>query len=136
MLLRKAFSRFVIIGCTNTLVSFMVFQISLFLLPPLPIRAAVAQVICYIPGLIWSFYWNSKWTFKQHNTGISTFGRFVIIQLFFLTISSLFIGIGVDYMKLSPTLVWIIIMSFIIILNFLATKYFVFKNTLLTDTYS
>ena len=136
MLLSKAFFRFLFIGCTNTLVSFMVFQTSLFLLPPFPIRAAIAQFTCYIPGLIWSFYWNSRWTFKQHNSGISTFNRFVTMQLFFMTISSLLIGIGVDYLKLPPTLTWIVIMSFFVILNLLSTKYFVFKNTLHTNTYS
>jgi len=127
MITREECIRFLTIGVSNTILGFSLFHLSLFLLPPISFKASTAQVISYVPAVLWSYFWNSRWTFKQNMMTGNSFARFIGVQLLLIALSILFIGLLVDLWRYSPTLSWIAVMSFIAVLNFLLTKYFVFS---------
>ncbi len=129
MQLSRQVIRFIIVGISNTIIGYSIFLLSLYLLPPIAIRAALSQVICYIPALLWSYYWNSRWTFGGAMMSNQSFARFIMVQLSLFALSSLIIGLGVDYAGLPASPVWFVVMAFIIVLNFLATKFIVFRAT-------
>lgn len=130
MILDNRLVRFALVGCSNTLISFTIFYFFLLFLSDSSIKGVLAQGISYVPSIFWSYYWNSRWTFQGRvgSNSINNFGAFATAQVIFLVLSSLLVGIGVDYFKFMPTLVWITVSTLIVILNFLASKKIIFDR--------
>ncbi len=80
--------RFVIVGVSNTLIDFLIFNLLVAFTTILPVPASV---ISYSVGLLNSFIWNRTWTFK-HGTrrGLqSEFPRFVVVNLIGLAVNAI-----------------------------------------------
>ena len=146
----KQFSRFIIVGCVNFAVSFVVFYIFynylklsglLFtVLGPAgdflerglqgigaeSADATLANIIGYSAGIINSFTWNKLWTFKAKHETASQFGRFLRLNLACLLLSSLSLFIFTDYLGFPYGPVWFIAMSIVTLINFAVSKYWVF----------
>jgi putative flippase GtrA len=120
------FKRFVVVGLTNTVISYAAFRAMLVLLPQTDRRATIAQAVAYAAGVGWSFFWNRRWTFSAVPNG--RFWRFLIVQLGCLISSSLAVGFLVDNVGLPATPVWIFVMAAITILNFLAVRFWAFAT--------
>ena len=73
----RTFWKFSIVGATNTIVDIG----ALFILTrSLGIGAISANLISVEIAIIWSFTWNSIWTFSKRNTGDSLIKRVLIFQ--------------------------------------------------------
>ena len=121
--------RFVIIGISNTLLSYLVFICSYHSIIKLEHAALIAQILAYCSGIIWSYYWNSRWTFANPNVNHSnTFIRFVLSQIIFAVLSAISIGLLVDQLKFHATLSWICVMGLLTAANFLISKMWVFRE--------
>lgn len=63
------FVRFGIVGVSNTVISYIIYVVSLWVLNKVQIFAdynyVVAQVIVFILSVLWSFYWNNKMVFVE-----------------------------------------------------------------------
>ena len=60
------FLKFALVGVLNTVVDFLVFQLFNLTLGWM----YLAQVIGYCAGILNSYFWNSRWTFrKEHRRG-------------------------------------------------------------------
>ena len=66
----KAFMQFVkfgVVGLSNTLISYLIYVISLLIFRKMGILLRsgylVAQVMAFILSVLWSFYWNNKLVF-------------------------------------------------------------------------
>lgn len=116
------FAKFILVGCSNTLISFSVFHVTLLALPDLALKGGLAQGISYIPAIFWSYYWNSRWTFNQTTARKNTLLSFTLVQVMFLIISSVLVSVGVDYLNFPPTIVWFVVSAFITICNFIISK--------------
>jgi putative flippase GtrA len=121
--------RFILVGCSNFVVSFLTFQVFLKATDDFLMRLAVAQVTSYGAGLIWSFIWNRRYTFRSFGPWSTQFMKFLTIQLILAGASALLIWLIADILfHLHATLSWFIVMCPITILNFYLTRKYVFNT--------
>lgn len=147
----KQLIRFCIVGCANFGISYSVFFLSYrywpfsVLLTALPdggaghvaaalqqfgiasIDAACANVTGFAAGMANSFIWNKLWTFKAPAETRTQARRFIVVNLACLLFSTGSVFVFTDLNKLPYNLVWIVTMAFVTIMNFVASKYWVFK---------
>lgn len=77
------FFRFCLVGAVNTGVDFMVFA----LLSNLGVLLLPAQVVSYTCGILNSFLLNRKWTFSSRRRSTGQLLRFLLLNLFTLSIT-------------------------------------------------
>jgi len=123
------FARFMIVGLSNFLVSYVTFLFFITILPKSPLSAGIAQAVSYSAGIVWSYYWNGRWTFRMHSTQGNAFMKFLLLQLLLMIISSFSIGVCVNQSSLAPGIIWVLVMCPVTVLNFLGTRHFVFQHT-------
>lgn len=117
-----------IVGLSNFLVSYVTFLFFIAILPKSSLSAGMAQALSYSDGIVWSYYWNGRWTFRMNFRQGSTFMRFLLWQLTLMAISSISIGVWVDRSSLAPGIIWVLVMIPVTVLNFVGTRQFVFRR--------
>jgi len=91
------------------------------------IDAATANVIGFGAGMVNSFLWNKLWTFQMPENTEKQIRKFIITNLICLLVSTISILIFTDINHWPYHIVWIVTMSFVTILNFVMSKYWVFS---------
>lgn len=148
----RQFLRFCIVGCSNMLVTYIVFYLCYEKLQPmnalfdmvemwqmdatgvvqagdnLPVDGAFANVISYSCGTINSFLLNKTWTFKVQDKTREQARRFLILNLFCLALSTAGIFVFVDILNQPYKIVWLLTMGLVTIVNFLGNKHWTFKK--------
>lgn len=129
------FVKFGIVGLTNTVVSYVIYVVSLLALQKagfLPeIDYLVAQFIGFVLSVLWSFYWNNKFVF-QDNEGkrnlwqalLKTYMSYAFTGLFLNSILSL---LWVEVFHWSKMIAPIINLLVSVPLNFIMNKFWAFK---------
>ena len=115
--------RFGVVGVSNAVISFAAFWSAHHLMP-----AMGAQCVSYAVGMIWSYYWNRRWTFESQGQVASEAGRFFTLQIGFMLLSSGLLGLLVDRMHWPSGPTWLGVMVLITVLNFLASRFWAFKK--------
>ena len=78
------FLKFALVGVLNTVVDFLVFQLFNLTLGWM----YLAQVIGYCAGILNSYFWNSRWTFrKEHRRSAREVVTFLVVNLVSLGVS-------------------------------------------------
>ena len=78
------FIKFNIVGVMNTVVDFLVFQLLNLLIG----WTYIAQVVGYCCGIVNSYLWNSKWTFRESKTHSKReIALFLVVNLVSLCVS-------------------------------------------------
>ena len=78
------FLKFAVVGVLNTVVDFLVFQLLNLTLGWM----YMAQVIGYSAGVLNSYFWNSRWTFrKEHKRSAREAASFLVVNLVSLGVS-------------------------------------------------
>jgi len=145
------FSRFIIVGFSNFAVSFAVFyllynygrlsglfysmlgeagrRLEDFVLQfgAGSLDAALANIFGYGVGIVNSFIWNRLWTFRVKHAAASQFGRFLVLNLSCLLFSSATLFVFTDWLLWPPIPVWFAAMGVVTLVNFAASKYWVFR---------
>lgn len=125
--------KFGIVGVMNAAVDTLVFT----LLAALGTPALIAQVISYSCGVLNSYWWNGRWTFRdaRRQGPNNELLRFVITNLIVLALSSLILflsnhilGWNLVISKAAATLLGMI-------LNYIASRYWVFRAVSATASY-
>jgi putative flippase GtrA len=148
----KQFSKFLVVGGSNFFISFAVFFLlynywklsSIFyeLLGPagqgienfvlqlgaVSLDATLANFFGYTAGIINSFIWNKLWTFRAKHQTASQFVRFLLLNITCLIFSSFCLFVFTDYLNLAYIIVWFVTLGFITVINFVSSKYWVFKE--------
>ncbi len=122
------FARFLMVGLSNSFVSFCVFQGLLRLPHEASLPVSLCQLISYGAGVAWSFFWNGRFTFRSRAPVVKQGLRFVVVQLFMAGASAAGVALFVDILGWAPTLSWFIIMAPVTIANFLLSRYWVFHS--------
>ena len=123
----KKFIKFGITGVMNTLVDFVVYSLLTF---GLSVNLYLAQVVGYSCGMVNSYVVNRRWTFRTKERFFSGEAlRFVLLNLAMLGLSVLLLaffsqtmGLGSFFGKVASTCV-------VMVVNFVANKWWVFRNT-------
>jgi putative flippase GtrA len=122
------FARFLLVGLSNSVVSFCVFQGLLRLSRQGALAVSICQFVSYAVGVVWSFFWNSRFTFHSRAPVARQGLRFVVVQLLMAGASTAGIGSCVKVLHWTPTLSWFVIMAPVTIANFLLSRYWVFPS--------
>lgn len=122
--------RFVIVGISNAILSFLVFQLLLLALSSkMHWAAGISQVVGYAAGVAWSFFWNQRWTFITTRHPNRQFARFVFLQTVLLVLTAGTIQGSVSILHIQPTLSWLLVMSIATLVNFIACRNWVFRKS-------
>ncbi len=130
------FVKFGLVGVSNTVISYVIYVVSLLLLQKNNIFPKsdylLSQVIAFILSVLWSFYWNRKYVFDADNENVSwvhalikTYISYAFTGLFLNTILSIF---WVQVVDLSKMIVPIINLLVNVPLNFVMNKFWAFKK--------
>ena len=114
-----------VVGVINTLITAVVIWIMMKLLG---CSDVVSNVVGYIAGVLNSFIWNKKWTFKSTEKWIGSAIRFgVVFGICYLLQLGLFVFVLNPYLAIDPYYNQLIAMAFYTAINFVMNKFYTFK---------
>jgi len=124
----RQFQRYFVVGLSNGVLSY-IFLIFLYDLQSAHgSRGAVAQAGASAAILVWSYFWNRRWSFNSAN-GIGWEGtRFLVIQALVFGLGIALMGLMVDVLALPLTPSWIAMNGVVIVANFSLLKLWVFSE--------
>lgn len=128
--LRHPFARFVVVGCTNFIVSFAAFYASYTYLPlhESSGRGAVANVLAYAAGLVNSFVLNRIWTFRAEGHVGAHALKFVSLNAVTLVGSTAIVWLLVDRAGWPALSVWLPLTLAILATHYLGMKHWAFAE--------
>lgn len=124
------FSRFCTVGVSNTVIDFSVF----FLFISLGVPYLLSQILSFTTGMINSFIWNRKWTFKVKNKiKMSEITRFIILNLLALTSINFLLSLLYEEMGWSLLVSKMAATSIGVIITFIGSRLWVFQRSELKE---
>lgn len=131
------FVRFGIVGVSNTLISYVLYTVSLLLFQSaniLPkVDYIVAQAISFVLSVLWSFYWNNKKVFikaegQTRSLWKSLLKTYVSYSFTGLFLSSVLLVLWIDVMGISQFVAPLLNLIISVPVNFLINKFWAFKT--------
>ena len=130
------FVKFGVIGFTNTVISYVIYVLSLLFLQCLGIFPnidyLIAQVIGFVLSVLWSFYWNNRVVFKDENKKrnifralMKTYVSYAFTGLFLNSVLSI---LWVEVLHWSKMIAPIVNLLVSVPLNFLMNKFWAFRS--------
>jgi putative flippase GtrA len=114
-----------VVGVINTLITAVVIWIMMKLLG---CSDVVSNVVGYIAGVLNSFIWNKKWTFKSTEKWMGGAIRFgVVFGICYLLQLGLLVFVLNPYLAIDPYYNQLIAMAFYTAINFVMNKFYTFK---------
>ena len=131
------FVRFCIVGLTNTIIGYLIYAVTLKSLrlaglwPSTDIYAA--QLVMFLLSVLWSFYWNNRYVFRQENgekrnmfkSLMKAYASYAFTGLF---LSELLLLLWVNVLSINEYVAPILNLIITVPLNFLIQKYWTFKR--------
>ncbi len=133
----KQFIRFGIVGLSNTIISYLIYIVCLKLFERfglfLKADYVISSVIAFLLSVLWSFYWNNKYTFKKENGEYRSvwkalFKTYLSYALTGLILNNIFLYIWVEMLDISKSIAPIINLIVTVPLNFILNKYWAFRK--------
>lgn len=131
------FIKFGIVGVSNTLIGYVIYVISLYILRANKMFAncdyLIAQVAMFLLSVLWSFFWNNKVVFtktegKSRNIFIALIKTYISYAFTNLFVSSIFLYVLVDIIKINEYVAPIVCLIVTVPLNFIIQKIWAFKE--------
>ena len=130
------FVKFGIVGLSNTVISYVIYLVSLLLFQKVnlfpKVDYLISQVIAFILSVLWSFYWNRRFVFEADNEEVSwikalikTYISYAFTGLFLNSVLSI---LWVDVLHISKLIAPIINLLVSVPLNFILNKFWAFKK--------
>ena len=119
--MRNELIRFLLVGATNTLFSYLLFLMLLSFISYVP-----AYSIAYCVGIVFSYFLNVLFVFRKR-VSLVTFLKFPAVYVIQYALGAIVLFLLVGKAGLSPELAMIAIIVFTIPVTFLASR-FIFKN--------
>jgi putative flippase GtrA len=123
--LHTQFGRFLVIGSISTLVSYSVFLICL---RGFDLHYIIANIFGFVFGISVAYPLNRNWTFDKGHYKNSHFFQYLTVYLLSLLASSLLLRLAVDVIGIIPEIAFILVVGIMTGVNFLGTRFLVFKN--------
>lgn len=131
------FVKFGIVGVSNTVISYMLYAISLLIFQKLSIFSRfdylLAQLVAFALSVLWSFYWNSRMVFTVKGGQKRCFWKALVKTYISYSFTGLFLNsfllvLWINIIHISEFIAPIINLVISVPLNFLINKYWAFKN--------
>ena len=128
------FVKFGLIGVTNTLLSYGIYMLVIWLMTPLDFAYdyIVGSVLGFIISVLWSFYWNNKLVFtegsEKRNILKSLLKTYLSYAATGIILSNILLFIFVDLMEITKTVAPFLGLLITVPLNFVLNKYWAFRK--------
>jgi len=131
------FIKFGIVGVSNTLISYIIYSVSLLIFRSLNIFQGIdyliAQVLQFILSVLWSYYWNNRFVFKLENGEKRSLWKSLLKTYITYSFTGLFLNtillyLWVDILGINEFIAPIINLLVSVPLNFINNKLWVFKS--------
>lgn len=123
--------RYLIIGVMTTIVSLVTYYVLVYMVldPNVAIELQIANVISWIVSCTFAYFTNRKYVFKlKGNKTLKEAINFYLSRIFTLILDMLLMYIGVTILKFSDKLMKLIVQVVITVLNYIFSKFLVFKK--------
>ena len=137
---KEAFLQFVkfgMVGVTNTLVNYVIYAVSLIAMKEAGVfvrfNYLIAQGIAFLLSVLWSYYWNGRFVFKQEE-GTTRNGFYTLLKTYVsysftgLFLNSILLMLWISVFHISDMIAPIINLIVTIPLNFIINKFWAFKT--------
>lgn len=121
----KQFIKFLIVGLSNTLITFLSFKI---LTDLLLINDSISNIISYIIGVTNSFFFNKLWTFKSKIISLKELIYFIISFLISFLLQFIVYKTFKNLLLINKDIAFLIGMVIYTSTNFLLNKYITFNK--------
>ena len=131
------FVKFGIVGLSNTVISYILYTVTLLLLRKLGafvrLDYIVASVVSFVLSVAWSFYWNDKKVFvkeegQERNICKALIKTYISYSFTGLFLNNILLLLWVDLLHISEFLAPIINLLVSVPINFLINKFWAFKT--------
>lgn len=131
------FVKFGIVGLSNTLISYVIYAVSLLLFQRFAIFGTnaylVSQVLAFVISVAWSFYWNNKYVFTQNEGETRSIWRALLKTYISYSFTGLFLNtlllvLWVQLLHISEFIAPIINLLVSVPLNFIINKFWAFRS--------
>lgn len=119
----KQISRFIFVGILNTIVGYGAYFIFLHF----NIYYVQALFIAYMIGIIHSYIWNKKWTFKSKENVKREILKFVLVYGITLLINLFLLAFFVEKLKFNPKIGQVFALGIVTMISFVGHKYWSFR---------
>jgi putative flippase GtrA len=123
---------FCIVGVSNTVVSYIIYLVTLKMLPD---KYIVANTLGFIVGVIWSYIWNSKLVFEKDpedcdfkTNAIKLTKTYIINIISVLVISNIMLGVWINIAHVSYKIAPIMNVLITTPINFAVNKLWIHKE--------
>ena len=131
------FIKFGIIGLSNTIIGYIIYAATLYVLQELGIFSScdvyVAQFVMFMLSVGWSFYWNNRFVFangseKRNNILLRLLKSYISYAFTGLFLSELLLIVWVGYLGINGYVAPVINLTVTVPLNFWLQKKWVFRE--------
>lgn len=128
------FVKFGLIGVTNTLISYGIYMLVIWLMKPVNFAYdyIVGSVLGFIISVLWSFYWNNKLVFtegsEKRNILKSLLKTYLSYAATGIVLSNILLYVFVDLMGIPKAVAPILGLLITVPLNFILNKYWAFRK--------
>lgn len=121
------FIKFNIVGVMNTALDLGIFA----LLTWMGLGEGLAKTVSYSCGVLNSYFWNSRWTFKQeHKKSTREFLLFILVNLVSYAVARIVLQGSLTWLHIeSANIRNLVATPASVIVNFIGNKLFVFKKS-------
>lgn len=119
----KHISRFIFVGILNTIVGYGAYFILLYL----NIYYILALFLSSVIGIIHSFIWNKKWTFKSNGDLRKESIRFISVYGIAFLINLVILALFVEKFMINPKIAQVFALCIVIMISFFGHKYWSFR---------
>lgn len=131
------FVKFGVVGASNTILSYIIYVVSLSVFQVMEILSnsdyLVAQIVAFILSVLWAFYWNNKVVFtlqegEERSVWKSLIKMFISYSFTGLFLNAILIVLWVQVMHISKFIAPMINLIVSIPINFIINKFWAFRG--------
>ena len=128
------FIKFGLVGLTNTIVSYILNIMTLFILSPFQVMwdYIAGNIIAFILSVLWSFYWNNRYVFtkekgERRSTGKALLRTYISYGITGIIINNILSWVWIERVGISKYIAPLINLVISVPLNFTINKMWAFK---------
>ena len=128
------FVKFGIVGISNTIISYVLNILVLFLMRPLELSwdFIIGNVVAFVLSVLWSFYWNNRFVFslrdgEQRKLGKALLKTYISYGFTGIILSNFLSWIWISILDISKYVAPLINLVVSVPLNFIINKFWAFK---------
>lgn len=133
----KQFVKFGLVGLSNTILSYLIYMCCLWFFQGRGFFPGtdylVSSLVAFLISVLWSFYWNDRFTFKKKEGEVRSRGRALLKTYVSYSVTGLFLNnillfLLVDTMGISKSAAPVMSLVVTIPINYGLNKYWAFRR--------